>query len=120
MTGFKPSKNITIKAAKNLFHIVAGELEKEKMLNERTILIVENMALLEQVKERLLKDIKDRGVVEHFVNGTQEMWRENKSVDKVLKVVEGQRKLLNELCLTPSSAKKIDVEIDDGDDFDDY
>ncbi|MBD1373724.1 P27 family phage terminase small subunit [Hazenella sp. IB182357] len=119
MAQYKPSKDITLKPAKEIFYIVAAELEKDDALDERTALIVESIALLEQMKQSLLKDIKKRGVVELFVNGSQEMFRDNKSVDKVLKVVEQQRKLLNELQLTPSSSKKI-VEAVVVDEFEEY
>lgn len=107
MAEYKPKSVITRKLAKEIFHMLVEELEKENALNDRTILIVDNMALMEQMKQHLLDDIKTRGVVELFKNGTQEMYRDNKSVDKILKIVEQQRKLLNELCLTPSSNKRV-------------
>src|SRR5690606_36525625 len=102
MENVKPKAIIRRKAAKDLFKIIVAELEKESNLNERTILIVDNLALLEQMKQQLLDDIKERGVVELFKNGSQEMFRDNKSVDKILKIVEQQRKLLAELQLTPA------------------
>ena len=75
--------------------------------------------MLEQMKYQLLDDLKQRGVVEFFKNGSQEMYRENKSVDKILKVVEQQRKLLAELQLTPASEKKV-AEVVEVDEFEDY
>ncbi|MEY8750753.1 hypothetical protein [Alkalicoccobacillus gibsonii] len=54
-----------------------------------------------------MKDIQKRGTVEYFKNGTQEMWRDNKSVDKVMKTMETQRKLLAELRLKPASEREI-------------
>jgi P27 family predicted phage terminase small subunit len=104
---YKPKKIIKHKEAKKLFQIITQELEKEGNLNDRTMIIVDNMVLLEQLKQEHMEDIKERGVVELFKNGSQEMFRENKSVDKILKIVEQQRKLQAELKLTPASDKRI-------------
>ncbi|MBN2909146.1 P27 family phage terminase small subunit [Polycladomyces sp. WAk] len=104
---YKPKKIIKHKEAKKLFQIITQELEKEGNLNDRTMIIVDNMVLLEQLKQEHMDDIKERGVVELFKNGSQEMFRENKSVDKILKIVEQQRKLQAELKLTPASDKRI-------------
>lgn len=115
----KPKSIIRRKAAKDLFKIIVAELEKESNLNDRTILLVDNIALLEQMKQELLDDIKTRGVVEFFKNGSQEMFRDNKSVDKILKIVEQQRKLLAELQLTPASAKRVEAVVA-RDEFEDF
>lgn len=104
---YQPKPIITREQAKDLFNILMQELNAAENLNERTILIVDNMALLEQLKHAHLDDIKQRGVVEYFVNGSQEMWRENKSVGNVLKIIEQQRKLQAELKLTPASDKRV-------------
>ncbi|MFW5438754.1 P27 family phage terminase small subunit [Paenibacillus apiarius] len=104
---YKPKSIITRKPAKEMFDIVANELQKENNMNERTLMIVDNMVLLEQLKHQHLDDIKKRGVVELFENGSQVMYRQNKSVDAVLKIVEQQRKLQAELKMTPASDKKV-------------
>jgi phage terminase small subunit len=112
---YKPKSIIKNREAKKMFTILIEELEKEGTLDDRTILIVDNMVLLEQLKQEHFQDVKERGVIELFKNGSQEIFRENKSVDKILKIVEQQRKLLSELCLTPSSAKRVAevVEVDE-------
>jgi P27 family predicted phage terminase small subunit len=117
---YKPKPLITRKPAKDLFQILVNELEKDEKLNDRTIMIVDNMVLLEQLKHAHYDDIKKRGVVELFVNGSQEMYRENKSVDKILKIVEQQRKLQAELKLTPASDKRVSEAVDTNDDFEDF
>jgi hypothetical protein len=61
-----------------------------------------------------------RGVVELFKNGAQEMYRENKSVAAILKIVEQQRKLQAELKLTPASDKKVSKAVEPDDGFDDF
>jgi P27 family predicted phage terminase small subunit len=115
----KPKKIIKDKEAKKLFQILIQELEKDNNLNDRTLMIVDNIVLLEQLKQEHMEDIKQRGVMELFKNGSQEMFRENKSVDKILKIVEQQRKLQAELKLTPASEKKVAevVEVDDFEKF---
>ncbi|CAM5794861.1 P27 family phage terminase small subunit [Brevibacillus borstelensis] len=118
----KPKKEIKNRDAKKLFEILIRELEIDDNLSDRTIMIADNMALLEQLKQEHIKDIKDRGVVELFVNGSQQMYRQNKSVDAVIKIIEHQRKLQAELKLTPASDRKVsgivDQEGNAGDDFD--
>jgi P27 family predicted phage terminase small subunit len=119
MAEYKPKRIIKHKEAKKLFQIIVQELEKENALNDRTMMIVDNIVLLEQLKQDHMADIKERGVVELFKNGSQEMFRENKSVDKILKIVEQQRKLQAELKLTPASEKKI-TEVVTVDEFEEF
>jgi P27 family predicted phage terminase small subunit len=106
MKEYKP-KNVRLKGAKEVFNTLANELRKVDKLNDKTYLIINNFALLEQLKLDLLKDIKERGVVELFKNGSQEMMRDNKSVEKVMNTIERQRRLLAELRLTPASEREI-------------
>lgn len=119
MAAYKTKKEITHQEAKKLFDILVIELEKEENLDERTIRIVNDIILLEQIKYGLIEDIQTRGVVEWFKNGTQEMYRDNKSVDKIMKCVDQQIKLQRELKLTPSSDKKI-AEVVSVDEFDKF
>ena len=104
---YKAEPYITRKEALELFGILVEELEKENELNARSIMLVNNIVLLEQMKHHLYDDILTRGVVELFKNGSQEMFRDNKSVDKIKGIVEQQRKLQAELKLTPASEKKV-------------
>lgn len=103
----KPKKEIKNRAAKRLFEVIIRELEIDDNLSDRTIMITDNMAILEQLKQQHIEDISLRGAVEFFKNGTQEMYRQNKSVDAVLKIIEHQRKLQAELKLTPASDRKV-------------
>jgi hypothetical protein len=106
-SSYKPKSIIKKREAKKMFVILIKKLEKEGIPDDRTILIIDNMILLELLKQDRFQDIKERGVIELFKNGSQEIFRENKSVDKILKILERQRKLLSELFLTPSSAKRV-------------
>jgi phage terminase small subunit len=116
---YQPKKLIKHKEAKLLFQILTQELEKDNNLNDRTIMIVDNMTLLEQLKQDHYKDIKQRGIVEIFEQGPQRFYRENKSVDKILKIVEQQRKLQAELKMTPASDKRV-AEVVVVDDFEKF
>lgn len=121
----KPKGEIKNRAAKKLFDIVIRELEIDDNLSDRTIMITDNLALLEQLKQQHLADIKARGVVELFINGSQQMYRQNKSVDSVIKIIEHQRKLQAELKLTPASDRKVSGVVDPeggdkGDEFTGY
>ncbi|MED0672045.1 P27 family phage terminase small subunit [Aneurinibacillus aneurinilyticus] len=116
----KPKSIIKHREAKKLFEVLIKELEIDSNLSDRTLMIVDNLTLLEQLKQQHLQDIKARGVVELFKNGSQEIYRENKSVDKILKIVEQQRKLQAELKLTPASDRKVSGIVDPDDDFDKF
>lgn len=111
---YKPKKIIKDREAKKLFEILVEELRIDANLSERTIMLVDNIVLLEQLKQEHQRDIKERGTVELFENGSQKMWRENKSVDKILKIVEQQRKLQAELKLTPASDRKVSGPLPNG------
>jgi hypothetical protein len=111
-----PKKHITHYDARKLFYTLIEELQSSDRFNKQTFRIVDDMVLLEQIKQKCYEDVIERGVMELFENGKQVMYRENKSVDKILKIVEQQRKLQAELKLTPASDKKVSkaVETDDG------
>lgn len=116
---YKPKSIITRKYARDMFALLTQELEAMNQLNDRTIMIVDNMVLLEQIKGALVDDIRKRGAVELFKNGSQEMYRQNKSVSEIAKIVEQQRKLQAELKLTPASEKRVAKAVE-GDDFSGY
>ena len=79
-------------------------------------MIVADIAYAEQIKGMLQRDIAERGIGKEVRNGRQTYWQENKSLAQLRGYVESQRKLLNELRLTPNGRKAASVEIDD--DFD--
>lgn len=118
---YKIDANITEKPALNLFKSVIEEYSQTNgEINKTVLFIAESISMLENTKQKLLVDIKERGVVEYFVNGSQEMYRDNKSIDKVNKIVEQQRKLLAELKLTPASQKEAVRKVTKGDDFEGF
>ncbi len=99
---------ITHPEARRIHKTVIAALRRDGRLDNSTRRLADDLALLEEVKQNLMADIKSRGVVEWFTNGKQEMWRENKSVAAVYKAVEQQRKLQAELRLTPASGLRPD------------
>lgn len=81
-------------------------------------MIVADVAYAEQIKVVLRKDIAERSVGKEVRNGRQTYWQDNKSLAQLRSFVESQRKLLNELQLTPNGRKAASVDLDD--DFDSF
>lgn len=81
--------------------------------------LVADVAMLEQLKQQLYADIKQRGVMTNFRNGRQHMILENKAVASVKSVMDQQRKHLAELRLTPNSQKSqlVPIKTDGFDEF---
>ena len=72
-------------------------------LNEGTQHIIGDICILEQFKQDLYKDIKERGSMAKFKQGRQEMLIINKSGPQIRQYMDQQRRLLGELKLTPAS-----------------
>lgn len=81
--------------------------------------LVADVAMLEQLKQQMYADIRQRGVVVNFRNGRQHMMLENKAVASVKSLMDQQRKHLAELRLTPNSQKSQVVPIK-ADGFDEF
>ena len=76
--------------------------------------IIADVVYLEQTKAALIVDIAKRGVSTMVYNGRQHYLQANKSVGAYKGACEQQRKLYNELRLTPASSKvQIADKIDD-------
>ena len=104
----KPKEMIVDKSAVELYKTILKEVEKTYEIDDTILHIANDIALLEQMKQQYLKEIRERGVMVKWVNGKfQEGERENPLLKEVPKLVEQQRKLLNELKLTPASKKVI-------------
>lgn len=81
-------------------------------------MIVADIAYAEQIKGILQADIAERGIGKEVRNGRQSYWQDNKSLAHLRAYSESQRKLLNELRLTPAGRKAASVDLDD--DFDSF
>lgn len=119
-------EQITDPAARMLYDRLCAQVEHvHGELTDSALALVFDVALAEQIKQRLNKDINTRGAVEPWKNGRQRVMRENKSVVQVQRLMEQQRRNLAELGLTPGAKRKKepagdgDPE-DDGDDFDKF
>lgn len=67
--------------------------------------IIYDIVQMDITKQKLLDDIRDRGVVEEFRNGRQHFWRENKSIQAARALMDQQRRHLSELKLTQAGLK---------------
>lgn len=77
-------------------------------------LLIADYARYEALKEILLADISDRGLGREVNNYRQKYYKPNESIKELRSVTEQQRKLLNELRLTPASRKEEQIRLDDG------
>lgn len=80
--------------------------------------IIADVVFIERTKAALTADIKKRGAGIHVRNGRQEYWTDNKSIAAYRALTEQQRKLYNELKMTPASMKiSVDTIEDDFNSF---
>ena len=111
--------SVTDEHAIALYDRLCTEYERQYgALPEGAQHIIGDVAVMEQTKRALYADVAQRGVTEHYRNGRQEFWRENKSIQAARALAEQQRKHLNELELTPASQKINPEAVDD--DFNSY
>ena len=110
---------ITDEKAQKLYDLLCDACEKRPNgMEGADQVLVADVAYLEQVKEALRDDIRERGIGKERRNGRQIYWADNKSLAHYRASAESQRKLLAELKLTPAGRKANAVEIDD--DFDQF
>jgi hypothetical protein len=88
----KLDTSVKDKKAKQLFVKFKKICQQNGSFNQSTARLLNDLALLEQLKQSLLLDIQENGIKELFINGSQQFNRENKSVAQLLKVVSEQRK----------------------------
>lgn len=83
--------------------------------------LVMQIAELERVRMMARKDLEEKGLRKRWTNGRQVMDVENKSVGVLQRSIEQQRKLMNELQITPASRKgAMQLGMFGGDDFDGF
>lgn len=87
------------------------QLERNGTSGYQYIDLVDDYMKLWEIKNKLLKDIKDRGVsVEYNNGGGQSGFKKNDSISELNKTITQMLKILNDLGL-----KAADLEADDGD-----
>lgn len=120
-TGLKKEhwRRITDPDARRMYGRLCEACEKRAGgITDADQMLVADVAYAEQIKALLQKDILERGIGKEVRNGRQTYWQENKSMAQLRGYVESQRKLLNELRLTPNGRKAASVDLDD--DFDSF
>lgn len=95
-------------------------LMSEDKYSERSQHVLNEIRYIYFLNELLKADIKKRGAVELFIQGSQTLWRDNKSVDKIVKNSGEIIKLLEKLGLTPPQIEANKPKPDESDDFDDF
>ena len=112
-------ERITSEGARNMYDRLCEACERrEDGLTDPDQMLVADIAYAEQIKEMLQADIAARGIGREQRNGRQTYWQDNKSLAHLRAYSESQRKLLNELRLTPAGRKAASVDLDD--DFDSF
>lgn len=112
-------QRITDEKAQHMYDYLADACEKRPGgMTDPDQMMVADIAYAEQVKQKFMDDIAERGIGKEVRNGRQTYWQENKSLAQLRAYCEQQRKHLAELRLTPAGRKAAAVEIND--DFDDF
>lgn len=120
-TGLKKEhwQRITDPDARRMYGRLCEACEKRAGgITDADQMIVADIAYAEQIKGILQADIAERGIGKEVRNGRQSYWQDNKSLAHLRAYSESQRKLLNELRLTPAGRKAASVDLDD--DFDSF
>lgn len=107
-------KSIEDPAAVSMYEMLCDACEgRDGGMTDPDQMLIADAARLEQTKQILIADIRERGIGQERKNGRQTYYQENKSVAAVRGVMEQQRKLLSELRLTPNSRKADVVAVND-------
>jgi|GEM_PF-321810 len=87
--------------------------QREGGMTDPDQMLVADIAQAEQIKQKLIADIAERGIGQERTNGRQRYYQKNESVAQLRAYAEQQRKHLAELRLTPNSRKAAPVNLDD-------
>ena len=105
---------ITSENSRDVYERLAAACEKRPGgCDDACLLLIADYCRNEQLKKMLLSDIQARGLGREVNNYRQKYYKPNESVAHLRAVIEQQRKLLNELRLTPASNKAEQVTIND-------
>ena len=107
-------QQITSERARGMYDRLCDACGKrESGLEDADQYLIRDVCFCEQVKGTLMDDIVERGVGHERINGRQRYYAENKSLSQLRAYCESQRRLLNELRLTPAGRRAASVEIED-------
>lgn len=112
-------KGCVAQRVQQLGNILRKEIKEDLLLQlsineteeKRYIDLIDDYMSLWDIKNRLIADIKDRGVTVEWNNGRQTGFKKNDSVSELVKVNTQMLKILNDLNLKPSP------KVDDDDDL---
>ena len=105
-------------AAAARFDALGQQLGGADTLRPQDAILIADLVRNETLKEKLRADIEKRGLGEMARNGRQSYWRENKSLNLLMKLNDQQRRTMQALGLIAKQAAVAD-DTDDGD-FDEF
>ncbi len=101
------------------FDALARELTSEELAPQQAILIAD-LVRNEQLKDRLMADIAERGVEVRYYNGRNTLKRDNKSITALNKVQDQSRRTMMALGLIAREQPRPADDDGDEDDFNDF
>ena len=115
-----PKKGFNSKSVKDLGNILRNEIREDLITQLKTkemyqkvyIDLVDDYMALWDIKNRLILDIREKGIYVEWVNGKQSGERKNESIQETLKVNTQMLKILSELDLKPSPKSEEDDDDD--------
>lgn len=100
------------------FDRLVDELGGEEAVAPQQAILISDLVRNEQLKDKLWKDIQERGVEIRYSNGRQTLKRDNKSISMMQKVQDQSRRTMMALGLI--AREKPTAADDDGDDDDGF
>ncbi len=122
MANRKTRDALTNPLAKRLFNKLYKEfLDTYESMTESALSMLNDIAMLEQIKQECIKSVFKDGVMIHWQNGANQKGdRDHPLIPKINQTVEQQRKLISELKLTFPSLKTPGASQEGGDEFEDF
>lgn len=126
MARVRPRDALKSKKAKDLFKEIYEMCNAQYgEVNRSTLHMINDIAMLEDIKQMCLDDIFEKGVSIQYKNGENQFGtKDNPLIVKVSQVTEQQRKLMNDLKLGPGipalESEKTTADKKGGDEFDHF
>lgn len=99
-------EEITDSLARDAYgRLESAVLKRDGAVDDCSYMLIADYCRNEQLKQLLTKDINERGLGREVKNYRQSYYKPNESIAQLKNVIEQQRRLLNELKLTPASRK---------------
>ena len=102
----KHFEEITDAGAREIYErLEAACVKRDGAADDCSLMLIADYCRNEQLKRMLTEDIAARGLGHEVKNYRQSYYKPNESIAQLKNVIEQQRRLLNELRLTPASRK---------------